>query len=186
MANENWFVVFDKRKDKFRVSLYFFLASIPMIALLSFIHETGHCIIALIFGWKIYEMNISFFPFVYEMEYSWVSIGVPFSSIEEWQLILFLCGGSLHTLFWGYIFFLIYYKIDLPLFLEICLFMFSFFAVTEMLFYIIIDIFYAQFGDWYLLYQINPAIVGIFLSISMLNLGLFLKNYRVIKERVDD
>jgi hypothetical protein len=183
--NTRWLFVFKKEKESFKIFIYFLLSIIPVFLLVSFIHETGHLIVALVFGWKINEISFSFFPFILDLDPSFISVSLT-GGYFEWQFVIFIIAGSTHTLIWGYISFIIYYKYDLPIFLEIILFLYSITLILEMFFYIIMDLFYFQYGDWYYLYKLNPVLLIVFIIIGSINFSLFIRNYDIIFEKIDD
>ena len=184
--DSNWFLVFRKERDSFKVFLYFLIALIPEVFLVSLIHESGHIIIALLFQWDIIEVEISFFPLIANLDPSFVRVIFSYSEYFEWQLIVFLLAGSINSLIFGYIFFIIYYKFNLPLFLEIILFSYSVILILEMFFYLVLDIFFYQIGDWFYMFSKNPTIVLIFLVLGIMNLFYYVRNFEVMFNKLDE
>ena len=185
MSKEQWYnISFTQKANRnytFKFYLYIILSLIPAMIIITFIHEVGHIIVALIYGWDIIEIHISIFPFLLELDHSWVLVGYGMVESSS-KLIIFALAGSLHTLIWGYLFFYLYYKYDLPLFFEIFFYIYSFIMIFEMIAYIFIDLFYIKIGDWNFIYQLNPIIVGIFLALGIINLVLFSRNFDKIRE----
>lgn len=186
MEKGNWYKDILKKKPfkklTFKFFLYVLFALLPAVIIISFIHESGHYIMALCVGWDVSGIHLNFFPFTNDFGYSYILLCPDEANIIEYSLVAM--AGSIHTLIWGYIFFVLYYKFELPSFLEIFLFLYSVMLVLEITIYLIIDIFIFQFGDWFIVFRYTPYLVPIFIIISYLNLYLFLKNIEKIRENL--
>lgn len=157
---------------------------IPAAFLLSFVHETGHCVIALSFGWKITEYHVSFFPFDLSFSEAYV-VFLPRPGAIEAEIILVALGGSLATFVTSLLFFLPFYKLRLHPFLEMFFFCYNLLFFMEMVAYIIIDLFFLKNGDWYFIYQLKPWLVGLFLVGGMTSLVLYTIYFKKILRRLD-
>jgi hypothetical protein len=175
--------VFFLKDDKtFMRLLYFMIAFIPAMFLLSFIHELGHLLYALIRGWEVIEFKVFLLPFSFEVD---SYIYVYYDPVNELDYVLFAISGSLHTLIWGYIFFILFYKFELPKFLEATFFLYSLMLIFDMLFYMLVDIFILQYGDWYRVYITIPELTFFFMCFAIINLLLFIRYFEEITEEVD-
>jgi hypothetical protein len=173
-----WDIKFSNKKKKeftrLEFALYIILLIIPTAIFISFIHESGHLIMAYLLGWEAFDIHITNFPFG-ALDNSYIFIS-PRIGATETEYLLVGCAGSLHTLIWAYIFFYLYYKHDLHFFIELFFFLYSIIMLFEGFCYILLDLFYFKFADWYLLYLSNSIFVGLFLILYFTNFFLFFYN----------
>jgi hypothetical protein len=174
----------DKKKLPNRFYIYVLITMFPSIILITFIHEFGHYIIAILLGWNVSCMDINLLPFTLDFESAYICLSSPLNT-PPYEWVLVAIGGSLHTLIWGYIFFILYYKFKLPPILEVFCFLYSIMFISEISTYILFDIFFLQMGDWQIVYQNAPLVIPIFLILSFLNIHFYLKNFDEIRERLE-
>jgi len=176
----------EKKREipRFKLFLYIVFAFFPAIFILTGIHELGHAIMGWIFGWDIRFISVSFFPLVPELRHSWVSFIAPLDTTDLEYAIVY-SAGSLHTLIWGYIFFILFYKFRLPAFLEIAFFMYSILLLLDIVVYSYVDLFILRRGDWYSLYYLSPILVGVCMGLGFMNVILFIRYFKQIIYRID-
>ncbi|MFX1453819.1 MAG: hypothetical protein ACFFDB_00455 [Promethearchaeota archaeon] len=174
-----------KSISKFELTLYIILALIPAAIIFSLIHETGHILAAKLLGYEIAGVNINLFPFLPDIDNSWVNIFGYCEEMPKSDYIVIAIAGSIHTLIWSYIFFILYYKFKFHPFIEILLFLYSVMLFLDVILYPIIDIFFLQCCDFYKVFVINPIIVGVILSLGIINFILFIVFFKRIVFRVD-
>lgn len=169
---------------KHETLLYFIIALVPLLFIETFIHEIGHAIAALCFGWKIDTVHLTMFPFVFNIDNGFISY-YPSLDAMLWQKIIVVMSGSMHSLFWGFIFFLLYYFKKLPKFLEVFFFTYSIILGLETIVYLLFDVFILKMGDFYYLYVNASYIPFIILTLGIVIIALFVKNLDKVIKRWD-
>ena len=189
MSKKEWYCVFKRKKGSFikdrdfKLILYLFFSLITIPFLITLIHESGHMLMALIVGWEVYSVQFTYFPFTFHMASGLTHIGI--DQYNAMKLTLVLSAGSFHSLIWGYIFFLLVYKYELPKFIELAFFTYSIVLLIEGIGYIIFDLLFLKGGDWWHIYQLNPIIIYIMINLIIFNVGLFVLYYREIIKKID-
>jgi len=167
--------------------IYVIALFVPTAILLTFIHESGHWIAVKAFGWEVIDFKISFFPFVIDLnEYlaGYVSY-IPITTPQPWQTVLVSAAGSLHSLAWAYIFFALFYNFKFNRYVEMFFILYSILLGLDSVIYIFFGIFVFHDGDWWQIFQISPATVGVIFALSMLNVLLFIVFFKKIRNRMD-
>jgi hypothetical protein len=150
--------------------------------LYSFIHEIGHGIIALVFGWDILTIKLSYFPFIFDLK---AHIVIITHNAIDWQIILMKSFGSIFCLIIGSVFLFLFYKFRLNHYAEFFLFIYFIVFSLDLIIYIIWDVFWVRYGDWYDIYQLSPEFVGSFLIFSILYLILLTFYHKKILNRLE-
>lgn len=186
---EDWITIGDasfKKLDKedYKIIIFGVAIFLPMAILYTFIHESGHAIVALIFGWDIVDFQISFFPFILDSLGGYVMISIPGMPMD-WQLIAMYGAGSLFTLIVAYVLFFLFYNFKLNKYAELALVVYMAVLALDSIAYIFRDMFFGGTGDWYQCYSLSPVFVCIVLALCILNIVLFVANFKKIVREVD-
>jgi len=156
---------------------------VPIAILFTFIHESGHAIVAASFGWEIVDFQISLFPFVLDAG-GHVTCIVP-AGAEEWKVILLYGAGSLFSLAVGYVFLAMVYIIKMNRHAEMFFFSYSVILGLDAFSYIFSDMFFGGHGDWLHVYSMSPVFVGIVLALCIVNIVLFAVHFTRITRKLD-
>ena len=182
MKKKEFNIFFSEDNRIFKMMLYFMIAFVPAMFLLSFIHELGHLLYACLRGWEVIEFRVFLLPFSYEVD---SYIYAFYNPANELDYVLFAMSGSLHTLFWGYIFFFLFYKYKLPKFIETFLFTYSIMLILDTFLYMLLDIFIFQYGDWYRVFITVPELIFFMMCLGIINIILFINYFDEINEELD-
>ncbi len=163
--------------------IYMIAIFIPIAILYTFIHESGHWLAVKAMGWHVLEFKISFFPFLLDL--GGYVMYMPSAVPEPWQTVVVSACGSLHSLLWAYIFFALFYNFKMNRYAEAFFLSYSVILGGDTLTYIFSDLFIDHYGDWWKIFQISPLTVGIIFTLSILNVVLFIMNFKKIQKRVD-
>lgn len=157
---------------------------LPMGIFITFIHEIGHVIACLIFGWEIKMIHVSLFPFLLDLQGGFVVYVLPLDA-TLFQQVIVTAAGSIFTLIVGFSFFRLFYKLKLNQYVELFLYVYSFVMIFEFVIYVVLDVFFLRTGDMYKLYLICPAVIGILVIVAFINFILFTAYFPKIIRRVD-
>lgn len=173
--------VYIESRNKFYFISFIIVIFLFMPLLVSMIHELGHYFVCIAFNWEVRKIQFAYFPFLIEERLGYISLYMP-SNALEWQKILLYFSGSFLSLIIGSIFFITFFRFRLNKYMEIFLFAYSVVLMLDMIVYLILDVFFYQYGDLWKLFSIEPNLVGIiFLSYFILGFIAIRYSYKILK-----
>lgn len=163
-------------KKRYSTYSWIFVISLTIISfmLMTIIHELGHAIAAHIFGFEVTKIDIT-------LTYGRTWIRIP-DDAKNYELIFIYLSGTLHTAFWGLLalftgMILFKYKRAPEIHFIILSLGLSFFL--DFFTYVIFDVFWLQFGDFYAIFKIFPSLLSLLMVFASFYLVLFVKYWKM-------
>lgn len=160
---------------------YFLLYLVIIWYLYAFLHEFGHYIVIIALGLEVTGIHIPLIPYSENAFITYITN----RNLATWEEILIDISGSLFTLIIAIVLFIIVYFRKLDKRLEYLLILTSFSLSLDYVFYNLFDVFFLQYGDWYMLYEIAPYMNFIFILLGFIMIFLMIYHRYKIAEKID-